>query len=63
MSEISPFVGRAPEFEVRDAVVCVDFGNWSLHMPLRVFRIAHSRAQKVLREHDAGGEVVPMRRH
>jgi hypothetical protein len=62
LSEISPFVERAPEFEVRDAVVCVDFGNWSLHIPLRVFRIAHGRAAKALRDHDASGEVVPLKR-
>jgi hypothetical protein len=55
------FIERVPEFDIRDEVVCTDFGDWSHHMPLRVFRMALARAAKVLREHDASGRVVPFK--
>lgn len=55
------FVERAPEFEIRDSVVCVDYGDWSVHLPLRVFRVGLSRAAKTVRDYDAGGKVVPFR--
>ena len=53
------FVDKAPEFEIRDSVVCVDYGEWSVHLPLRVFRIGLSRASKCVRDHDTSGKVVP----
>ncbi len=55
------FVDRAPEFEIRDSVVCVDYGDWSVHLPLRIFRISLSRASKTVREHDTSGRVVPFK--
>jgi hypothetical protein len=59
--DFHPFVERAPEYDVRDEVVCIDFGHWQVHMPLRVFRIAQARAAKVVRDHDASGDVVPFK--
>lgn len=56
-----PYIDRAPEFDIRDGVVCADFGDWSLHMPMRVFRVTHARAAKTIREHDTSGEVVPLK--
>ena len=56
-----PFVDRAPEYDIADEVMCIDFGGWSVHMPLRVFRIAQARAAKAVREHDASGQVVPFK--
>lgn len=61
MPEFRPFVDRAPEYEIRDGVMCVDFGTWSMHMPLRVFRLAQSRALKAVRDHDTAGSVVQIR--
>lgn len=59
--DLCPYVERAPEYEIRDGVVCCDFGGWSIHMPMRVFRIAHARAAKAVKDYDASGEVVPFR--
>jgi hypothetical protein len=56
-----PFVERAPEYEIRDGVMCVDYGGWSVHMPLRVFRVAQARAMKTVRDHDQSGKVVPFK--
>lgn len=55
------YVDRVPEYEVRDGVVCVDLGDWSMHVPLRVFRLGMTRAMKALREHDATGKVLPFK--
>ena len=61
LPEFHPFIERVPEYEIRDGNMCVDFGGWSVHMPLRVFRIAQARAGKVVRDHDAAGKIVPFK--
>jgi hypothetical protein len=56
------YVGRVPEFEIKDGVMCIDYGDWSVHMPLRIFKLAQVRANGVVREHtDRAAEIVPMR--
>ena len=57
-AELRPYVDRPPEFEVRDGVVCCDFGDFRIHMPLRVFRISHMRAAKAIRDHDGRNAKV-----
>ena len=61
LPDFRPFIERAPEYEIRDGVMCVDFGSWSVYMPLRVFRVAQARALKAIREHDAAGKVLPVK--
>ena len=61
LPDFRPFIDRAPEYEIRDDIVCVDYGSWSVYMPLRVFRLAQARALKTVRDHDAAGAVVPFK--
>ena len=59
--DVRPYIDRVPEYDIRDGVVCVSFGDWSLYMPLRVFRAGTSRANAMLRTYDKAGDVVPLR--
>lgn len=61
LREACSYSEKAPDYEIRDGVVRCDFGDWQLYMPLRVFRIGVTRAAKCVKDHDAGGNVVPFR--
>lgn len=63
---VALYVAQAPEIVIEDGVACVkaksDSEQVCWHLPLREFRIAVRRAERVLVEHDARGDVVPFRR-
>ena len=55
------YIDRAAEYGIDDGVVCVDFGDWAMFIPLRVARVNLARFAKAIRDHDAGGRVVPFK--
>jgi hypothetical protein len=56
------FIGESPKYDIVDGnVLCTWPNRPGICIPLRVFRLAYTRAGKVLDEYDARGEVVQIR--
>ncbi len=59
------YVTDVREYSCADQVVCIEIVTGgkvqSLHMPLRIARIASARFVRFLADHDSAGEVVKMR--